>query len=67
MTGDEPGRTQLRNRFALSGHGLKEEELDGMMEEFIDDCKTQSDSFLKVRSRLVATYNLACLKLTESY
>ena len=55
MTGDEPGRTQLRNRFALSGHGLKEEELDGMMEEFIDDCKTQSDSFLKVRSRLIAT------------
>ena len=48
MTGDEPGRTQLRNRFALSGHGLKEEELDGMMEEFIDDCKTQSDALLKV-------------------
>ena len=56
MTGDEPGRTQLRNRFALSGHGLTEEELDGMMEEFIDDCKTQSDSFLKVGSRLIAKH-----------
>ena len=66
MTGDEPGRTQLRNRFALSGHGLKEEELDGMMEEFIDDCKTQSDSFLKVRSRLIVKHNLACLKFSES-
>ena len=66
MTGDEPGRTQLRNRFALSGHGLKEEELDGMMEEFIDDCKTQSDSFLKVRSRLIAKYSLAGLKFSES-
>ena len=66
MTGDEPGRTQLRNRFALSGHGLKEEELDGMMEEFIDDCKTQSDSFLKVRSRLIAKYNLVRSKFSES-
>ena len=66
MNGDEPERTRLRNRFALSGHGLKEEELDGMMEEFIDDCKTQSDSFLKVRSRLIAKYNLACLKFSES-
>ena len=66
MTGDEPGRTQLRNRFALSGHGLKEEELDGMMEEFIDDCKTQSDSYLKVRSRVIATYNIYCLKFSES-
>ena len=65
MTGDEPGRTQLRNRFALSGHGLKEEELDGMMEEFIDDCKTQSDSFLKVHSRLIATYKISCLKFSE--
>ena len=66
MTGDEPGRTQLRNRFALSGHGLKEEELDGMMEEFIDDCKTQCDLFLKVGSRLIATYHVACLKFSES-
>ena len=66
MTGDEPGRTQLRNRFALSGHGLKGEELDAMMEEFIDDCKTQSDSFLKVRSRFIAKYNLACLKFSDS-
>ena len=66
MTGDEPGRTQLRNRFALSGHGLKEEDLDGMMEEFIDDCKTQSDSFLKVRSRLLAKYNLVRSKFSES-
>ena len=66
MTGDEPGRTQLRNRFALSGHGLKEEELDAMMEEFVDDCKTQSDSFLKVRSRLIAKHNLACSKFSES-
>ena len=66
MTGDEPGRTQLRNRFALSGHGLKEEELDGMMEEFIDDCKTQSDSFLKVRSGLIAKYNISCLKFSEA-
>ena len=47
MTGDEPGRTQLRNKFALSGHGLTEEELDGLMEEFIDDCKKQSNSFLQ--------------------
>ena len=66
MTGDEPGRTQLRNRFALSGHGLKEDELDAMMEEFIDDCKTQSDSFLKVHSRLIATYNISCLEFSES-
>ena len=56
MNGDEPERTRLRNRFALSGHGLKEEELDGMMEEFIDDCKTQGDIFLKVRSRLMAKH-----------
>ena len=48
MTGDEPGRSQLRNKFALSGHGLTEEELDDLMEEFIHDCKKQSDSFLKV-------------------
>ena len=48
MTGDEPGRTQLRNKFALSGHGLTEEELDDLMEEFIHDCKNQSDSLLKV-------------------
>ena len=50
MTGDEPGRTQLRNKFALSGHGLTEEELDDLMEEFIHDCKKQSDSLLKVQS-----------------
>ena len=48
MTGDEPGRTQLRNKFALSGHGLTEEELDGLMEEFISDCKKQNNSYLKV-------------------
>lgn len=48
MTGDDPGRTQLRNRFALSGHGLTEEELDDLMEEFIEDCKQQSDVLLKV-------------------
>ena len=48
MTGDEPGRTQLRNKFSLSGHGLTEEELDDLMEEFIDDCKKQSDVALKV-------------------
>ena len=66
MNGDEPERTRLRNRFALSGHGLTEEELDGMMEEIIDDCKTQSDSFLKVRSQLIAKYNLACLKFSDS-
>ena len=48
MTGDEPGRTQLRNTFALSGHGLTEEELDDLMEGFIEDCKQQSDVLLKV-------------------
>ena len=48
MTGDEPGRSQLRNKFELSGHGLTEEELDDLMEEFIHDCKKQSDSLLKV-------------------
>ena len=48
MTGDEPGRTQLRNKFALSGHGLTEDELDDLMEEFISDCKKQNNTYLKV-------------------
>lgn len=46
INGNEPTSTELREKFARSGKDLTLEEVDELMEDFIDACKQESDDYL---------------------